>query len=311
MNDEPAFTRAMQANPADTTLRMVFADWLEEQGDPRAELIRLMHTLTQTVDVPNRKKVEGRLRRLLAAGVKPVGPFWTNSIGMKFAWIPAGMFLMGSPKTEKGRSEGETQHWVTLTKGLYLGVHPVTQACWRVVMGSDPRHSQGDDLPVQQVSWDDCQEFLQKLSEQDGQSYRLPTEAEWEYACRAGTTTPFSFGKTITTDEVNYNGNFPYGEGEKSLNRGKTTPVGSFPANAFGLHDTHGNLWEWCKDWVAEYPAGDAVDPQGPPEGEIRVLRGGSFLNQAMDVRSAGRLKTVPTNRGTGVGFRAARTFSP
>src|SRR5277367_2034319 len=125
MNDEQAFLQAMQENPEDTALRLVFADWLEERGDPRGELLRLLHTLTQSVEVPDRSKLEDRLRSLLAAGVQPVGPFWTNSIGMKFAWIPAGTFLMGSPANEKERSEDETQHKVTLCKGYYLAVCPV------------------------------------------------------------------------------------------------------------------------------------------------------------------------------------------
>jgi uncharacterized protein (TIGR02996 family) len=311
MNDEPAFTRAMQLHPEDTTLRLIFADWLEEQGDPRAELLRLMHTLTQSVEVPNRKKLEDRLRSLLAAGVKPVGPFWTNTIGMKFAWVPAGTYWMGSPEAENDRYDDEAQHRVTLTKGIYVGVHAVTQACWQAIMGNNPSHHQGDDFPVEQVSWEDCQEFLGKLSKREGQAYRLPTEAEWEYACRAGTTTPFYFGETITTDEANYGGNHPYRDGEEGVYREETTPVGSFPANAFGLHDTHGNLWEWCRDWYAEYPQGEAVDPQGPPEGESRVLRGGSFVNRALNVRSAYRVGEVPSIRCNDVGFRAARTFSP
>jgi uncharacterized protein (TIGR02996 family) len=206
MNDEAAFKRAMQENPADTTLRMVFADWLEERGDPRAELIRLLHTLTQSVDVPDRNNLEDRLRSLVSSGVKPVGPFWTNSVGMKFAWVPKGTFLMGSPDKEQGRQKNETQHRVKLTKGFFLAVHPVAQSCWRAVMGSNPSVHQGDDLPVEQISWEDCQEFLGKLSESDGHAYRLPTECEWEQACRGGTTTPFYFGETITTEEANFNG---------------------------------------------------------------------------------------------------------
>jgi uncharacterized protein (TIGR02996 family) len=194
MNDEAAFTRAMQDNPADTTLRLIFADWLEEQGDSRGELIRLLHTLTQAVDVPDRNKLEDRMRSLVASGVKPVGPCWTNSIGMKFDWVPAGTFLMGSPTTEEGRNEDETLHTVTLTQGFYLAVHPVTQACWRKVMGNNPSLEEGDNLPVDSVSWDDCQDFLRALTERDGHAYRLPSEAEWEHACRAGTTTPFFFG---------------------------------------------------------------------------------------------------------------------
>src|SRR5271163_1929332 len=127
MNDESAFTQAMQENPEDTALRLVFADWLDERGDARGELIRLLHTLTQSVEVPDRSKLEDRLRSLVASGVQPAGPFWTNSIGMKFAWIPAGTFLMGSPKQEESRSWDESQHRVTLTRGFWLAIHLLTQ----------------------------------------------------------------------------------------------------------------------------------------------------------------------------------------
>src|SRR5262249_48891765 len=221
----------------DANLRLVFADWLEERGDQRGELIRLLHTLTQSIEVPDRKKLEERLWTLLASGAQPVGPFWANSIGMKFAWIRPGIFLMGSPKCEEWRPGDETLHQVTLTKGFYLAIHPVTQASWQEVMGNNPSHFQGADLPVEQVSWSDCQDFLRRLSERDGHAYRLPTEAEWEYSCRAGSTTPFYFGETITTDQANYWGTYPYGSGKKGEHRAKTTPVGSFPPNAFGLYD--------------------------------------------------------------------------
>ena len=134
---------------------------------------------------------------------------FTNSIGMKFVWIPPGTFMMGSPKEEKRTaSYDETQHKVTLTKGFYMGVYPVTQEQWQAVMGNNPSHFKGEkNLPVEMVSWDDCQEFIKKLREKDKKPYRLPTEAEWEYACRAGTTTPFHFGETISTDQANYDGN--------------------------------------------------------------------------------------------------------
>ena len=310
MNDEQDFLQAMQENPEDTSLRLVFADWLEERSDPRGELIRLLHTLTQSVEVVDRDKLEERLRGLLASGVQPVGPFWTNSIGMKFAWIPAGTFLMGSPADEDDTYPDESQQKVTLSKGFYLASHTVTQACWREVMGNNPSHFKGNDLPVEEVSWDECQQFLQTLSERDGHAYRLPTEAEWEFACRGATTTPFSFGETISTDQANYNGDYPYGDAEKGLNREKTTPVGSFPSNAWGLHDMHGNVWEWCQDWYGDYSQGEVVDPQGPQEGESRVLRGGSFDNGARFVLSAYRTWYVPTNRAYDVGFRAARTFT-
>jgi len=162
MHDEQAFLHSMQENPQDSALRLAFADWLEERGDARGELIRLLHTLTQTVEVPDRSKLEDRLRSLLASGVQPVGPFWTNSIGMKFAWIPAGTFLMGSPVSEEKRHEEEIQHKVTLAQGFYLAIHLVTNSYWREVTGNDPIGYQGNDLPVQYVSWNDCQEFPAK-----------------------------------------------------------------------------------------------------------------------------------------------------
>jgi len=303
MHDEVAFLQALQEHPDEDKLRLVFADWLEECGDPRAELLRLLHTLTQAVVIPERSKLEDRLRSLLAAGVQPVGPFITNSLGMKLAWIPAGTFLMGSPVNEEGRNEGEIQHKVTLSKGFYLAIHPVNQTCWHAVMGNNPSMFMGDDLPVETVSWEDCQEFLGKLSNREGHGYRLPTEAEWEYACRAGTTTPFYFGDTSSPDQVNYNVN-------DVAKAGKTTPVGSYPLNAWGLHDMHGNVWELCADWLGAYPPGDVVDPLGAQSGKRLVSRGGSFNSSASNVRSAYRGRHVPTDRSPLVGFRPARTFA-
>jgi sulfatase modifying factor 1 len=310
MNDEAAFLQAMQKHPKDNALRLVFADWLEEHGDPRGELVRLLHTLTQSVKVPGRKKLEDRLRSLLAAGVQPVGPFWTNSIGMKFAWIPAGTFLMGSPENEEGRDKKERQHQVTLTKGFFLAIHTVSQAALEDFRVGSRSRNKSKKRPVTEVAWEqDCQFFLQELSKADGHAYRLPTEAEWEYACRAGTTTPFHFGETISTEQANYNGNYPYGKGTKGPHRGKTTPAGSFPPNAFGLYDMHGNVWEWCADWFGNYPKGDVIDPQGPADGDERVMRGGSFNDQAKHLRSANRVGNIPTFLYDIDGFRAARTF--
>jgi formylglycine-generating enzyme required for sulfatase activity len=231
--------------------------------------------------------------------------YFTNSLGMKFAWIPPGSFVMGSPKEEAGRVENETQHKVTLTKGFYMGVYTVTQEEWQAVMGNNPSLIKGEkNLPVEQVSWDDCQEFIKKLREKDKKPYRLPTEAEWEYACRAGTKTPFCFGDTISTDQANYNGNQIYGTGKKGVYRQKTTPVGSFPANAWGLYDTHGNLWEWCQDWRGDYPQNDVVDPQGPDAGQYRVLRGGSWNLSPVLCRSANRGGVGPGSRYGLIGFR-------
>src|SRR5262245_35031525 len=276
MQDEAALLQAMQENPEDTSLRLVFADWLEERGDPRGELIRLLHTLTQSIEVPDRSKLEARLRSLVSTAVQPVGPFFTNSLGMKFAWIPAGTFLMGSPESEEGHGEDETQHQVTLSKGFYLAIHPVTQATWQKVSDSSPASEDGflgHDLPAETDSenavWEHCLDFLRKLSKRDGHAYRLPTEAEWEYACRAGTTTPFYFGETISTNQANHDCLYPTGKGERA--DAKPTPVGSFPPNAFGLYDMHGNVWERCQDYYGAYPKKAVVDPRGPKNsGQIR-----------------------------------------
>ena len=236
----------------------------------------------------------------------PPNPF-TNSIGMKFVWITPGSFMMGSPKEEKERqADGtdETQHKVTLTKGFYMGVYAVTQEQWQEVMDKNPSEFKGENCPVEMVSWEDCQEFIKKLREKDKEAYRLPTEAEWEYACRAGTTTPFHFGETISTDQANFNGEIVYGKGKKGFCRKKTTPVDTFPANAWGLHDMHGNVFQWCQDWYSEYPENDVVDPQGPKKGEVRVLRGGSWDIHPDICRSACRSRNEPGHRFNALGFR-------
>ncbi len=242
----------------------------------------------------------------------PTKPAVTNRIDMKFVWIPPGNFLMGSPKVEKERNDDETQHKVTLTKGFYMGVHLVTQEQWQVVMGKNPSRFKGEkNLPVDNVSWNDCQEFIKKLRDKDKKPYRLPSEAEWEYACRAGTTTPFYFGETISTDQANYDGNSVYGNGKKGIRRGKTTPVGGFPANAWGLHDMHGNLWQWCQDWYEKYPQEDVVDPKGPAAGNLALIavtqRGGSWGHAPHFCRSANRIgdgNNVPGFSNAGCGFR-------
>jgi formylglycine-generating enzyme required for sulfatase activity len=242
------------------------------------------------------------------AAAVSANPF-VNSLGMKFVWIPPGSFTMGSPKEEsRGQSAGfdETQHKVTLTKGFYMGVYTVTQEEWKAVMGNNPSTFKGQkNLPVEGVSWEDCQEYTKKLRGKDKKLYRLPTEAEWEFCCRAGTTTPFHFGETISTDQANYIGNFVYGDGKKGVNREKTTPVGSFPANAWGLHDMHGNVWQWCQDRYGDYPQNDVVDPTGPEKSQFHVLRGGSFTDVPGWCRSAVRVRNEPGIRSGNIGLRA------
>jgi len=230
-------------------------------------------------------------------------------VRMDFVWIPAGTFRMGSPASEKDRRDNEGPvHEVQITKGFWLGKYEVTQEQWQGVMGSNPSGFNGNSrLPVEQVSWNDIQGFIGKLR---GPGYRLPTEAEWEYACRAGTTTPFNTGNCLSTSQANYNGNYPYSGCSKGEYRQKTTPVGSFAANAWGLHDMHGNVWEWCSDWYGEnyYASSPGVDPRGPSSGTARVLRGGSWDYYARYCRSAFRIRGTPDSRFSLIGFRLTRT---
>lgn len=214
-------------------------------------------------------------------------------------WIEPGLFMMGSPSGESGRDSDENpQHRVTITKGFWLGQTEVTQGQWQAVMGNNPSGFTGnDDHPVERVSWNDAKSFCKRLSEQTGSHVRLPSEAEWEFACRAGTTTPFNTGNTISTAQANYNGNYTYGSGGKGVNRAKTMPVGSFSANAWGLYDMHGNVYEWCEDWYGDYPSGTAVDPTGPQTGLYRVLRGGSWDYGPKGCRSANRNWNTPDTR--------------
>ena len=223
-----------------------------------------------------------------------------------FRWCEPGTFLMGSPEDEPERRDNETQHPVTLTRGFWIAETPVTQALWEIFMGDNPSHFKGAELPVENVSWDEAQGFINKLNGMKPElQLCLPTEAQWEYACRAGTTTPFSFGENITTDQVNYSGNYPYNNGKKGENRNQTVEVKSLPPNAWGLYQMHGNVWEWCQDWYeTQYPTQPITDPQGAASGTARVLRGGSWLSNGRASRSANRLHNDPAHRNDSVGFR-------
>ena len=221
-----------------------------------------------------------------------------KDVKLEMVLVPAGKFKMGSPESEKGHSKAETQHEVTLTKPFCMGKYEVTQEQWTAVMGNNPSSTKGAKLPVTDVSWEDCQEFIKKLNANTKGGYRLPTEAEWEYACRAGTTTAYSFGDNITPKEANYSDSKIF----------KPVAVGSYQPNAFGLYDMHGNVWEWCEDWYGDYPTGAVIDPKGPAMGEDRVLRGGSFVSDVLMARSSLRALNTPTIRYVIYGFRLART---
>ena len=189
-------------------------------------------------------------------------------------------------------------HKVTITKGFYFGISTVTQEQWEAIIGVNPSTNKGTKLPFRNVSWEDCQEFIKKLNEKTQGGYRLPTEAEWEYACRAGTTTAYSFGDEITPQDANY----------RDSKTGKPVAVGSYKPNAFGLYDMHGNVREWCKDWYGNYSGGTETDPKGPTTGRCPVLRGGSFFDTGLIARSSARSFGRPSDRNSFYGFRLART---
>jgi formylglycine-generating enzyme required for sulfatase activity len=247
-------------------------------------------------------------------------------VKLEMVYISGGTFYMGAPKTEENSKDYERpQHYVTV-KPFYMGKYTITQEQWEKVVFScspvardlhlHPSCFEGAKLPVEQVSWDDAVEFCARLSQKTGQKYRLPSEAEWEYACRAGSAKPFAFGDTITTDMVNYNGNYTYGNAPKGEYRERTTPVGTFPPNAFGLHDMHGNVWEWCADtWYDSY---DGAPNDGTPrindntfrllhnDNPFRLLRGGSWYYCPDYCRFAYRSYFYPGYDNNDVGFRVA-----
>ena len=245
------------------------------------------------------------------------GQGWTvPGLDLAMVWIPPGEFVMGSPLGEDGRDADETQHRVTLTKGFWLGKYEVTQGEWEKVMGRNPgnRRVVGRDLPADYMSWSDAIDFCRKLTEGEsrggripaGYEYTLPTEAQWEYACRANTQGAFVDGNSLSSRKANFDGNFPYGKAEKGAFLGRTIKVGSYNPNTWGLFDMHGNVWEWCLDRYGAYPEGDTTDPVGPASGTNRVVRGGSWFDNARYCRSSVRVKSNHSNRREIVGFRLA-----
>ncbi|GHT86643.1 hypothetical protein FACS1894137_12510 [Spirochaetia bacterium] len=263
------------------------------------------------------------------------------SIPDDFISIQGGTFIMGSPSSEVDRCDDEAQHRVTV-RGFYMGRYEITQKEYEEVMGCNPSEFMGAILPVENVSWYDAVEYCNKRSKKEGlhpvytidksrfdpknyspaefdtiwwlvtvnqnaNGYRLPTEAEWEYACRAGSAGPFSTGNNIITSQANYDGTNPYKNNAKGVYRKKTTTVGSFASNPWGLYDMHGNVWEWCWDWYGKYNTGTQTDPRGAASGFYRVLRGGGWNSHADNLRSAFRNFESASGKYTNCGFRIAR----
>ncbi len=237
-----------------------------------------------------------------------------NGVKMTFVLIPPGNFRMGSPEIEDGRDKDELLHEVTLSEPFYLGKHPVTQEQYQTLIGKNPSEFKGALFPVETVSWEDARDFAETLTKKraDRQLYRLPTEAEWEYSCRGGRGSSKAFGigdgRTLSSREANFHGSYPYGDAEKRAYLNSTCNVGSYCANAFGLYDMHGNVWQWCADRYGPYFAREVTNPAGPPEGSFRVLRGGSWSNHGVSCRAAHRFRFDPSSRNYGLGFRLARS---
>ncbi|MBI3401143.1 MAG: formylglycine-generating enzyme family protein [Acidobacteria bacterium] len=257
----------------------------------------------------------GRFRRFaVSAGEDihtPAPTFVDTASSLTFVELPAGRFTMGSASGEAGRNADETLHDVEVTRPFLLGQFEVTQQEWRAVMGASPsQNGNCARCPVENVSFFDVQQFLAKLNANPSATlrYRLPTEAQWEYACRARTTGPFSTGENLTTAEANYNGKFPYASFPAGESRGKTVPVGSFALSPWGLADMHGNVWEWTADWYGPYSESAAVniDATGSVSGDTRVIRGGSFMFDANSARCALRYTHAPQDKGPSLGFRVA-----
>jgi formylglycine-generating enzyme required for sulfatase activity len=279
------------------------------------EVLNASPALERTMSFSSRSFVVRRVRRTTQGFVEPLLEVG-DALPLQMVLVPGGTFLMGSPEDEPEREEGEGPQHKATVRSFFMGRYPITQAQWRAVaalpqvkqeLAPDPSKFKGDNRPVERVSWFDAEEFCLRLAQYTDRTYRLPTEAEWEYACRAGTTTPFYFGKTLTTELANYDGS-SYAGGPEGKSPGETTPVNHFDiANAFGLSDMHGNVDEWCQDHWYENYVGAPTDGSAWIEGgdsEVRVLRGGSWIDGPRSCRSAYRDNFTPVNRNYDIGFR-------
>jgi uncharacterized protein (TIGR02996 family) len=305
--------QALHHAPGDDVAWLALADALEESDDPRAEMTRLTTYLRRHLRGQERKRQEARLQELLAGGMRPCVPTLKVSHGIELTLIPPGVFLMGAKRREEQSEARERpRHEVEITRAFYLSTKLITQAQYRAVTRTNPStfrpnprshydvpYKSTDDFPVDSVTDTDALAFCEALSarpaeKKAGRVYRLPTEAEWEYACRAGTQTVFAFGDTLHSSQANFDGNYAYpdiDEAEPTYYH-RTCPVGQYGPNGFRLYDVHGQLWEWCSDrFQAKYYAtSPRQDPPGPSRGRRdRVLRGGSWIDAGWNCRSATR----------------------
>jgi uncharacterized protein (TIGR02996 family) len=300
---------ALAADPGDEAAWLALADSLEEQGlEQEAELTRLREWLRRApLRAPHRTRTERRVQQLLAEGVRPVMPSYVlplaRGIELTFVLIPPGRFWMGSPGGESGRYENESpRHQVDLTRPFWLATTPITQRQWKAIMRLPGSQHRGADRPVTRMSWYECLDVCRQLTERASRPLRLPTEAEWEYACRAGTTTPFYSGADEdSANKVGWHKNTP---SERTQQTGRKQP------NAWGLCDMHGNVWEWCLDGKRRYQSESIVDPVCELEEDTaRVLRGGSCDNAFPDARAACRGWANHAERAGHWGCRLAIAF--
>lgn len=300
------------------------------QPEPKELILRFQNSLNKqgTFSIPagiQQKTSAGPIPKTQAIDLG-------NGLTLDLILIPAGSFLMGSPTSEKNRFINESLHKVTISRPFYMGTIPVTQEQWEAIMENNPSYSKNPKLPVTDVSWNDCQLFINKLNTFTPGGFRLPTEAEWEYSCRAGTTSATFYGETLSSDDANIRSLISFkplpGQNPKpannfsktdinkfsdGINYSRTQPIlktpGSYPPNSFGLYDMHGSIWEWCNDWYGSYSKGSIVDPTGPKKGQKRICRGGSYIDEEQCLRSAFRGMDSPINSNRLLGFRLAKTI--
>jgi uncharacterized protein (TIGR02996 family) len=336
MTDEFLLLEALRRDPGDAVAWLALADWLEESGQPRrAELSRLTrHARALAPDCTDRPVVEAAIVAMLAEGVAPCFPQITNSMGMRFVMVPSGVAWMGSsPADANHQNDEQPRHPIEYPEPFWISVYPVTQEQYAQVCDANPSTFSAEGksatrvkgldtsrFPVDSVSWNDSTAFCKKLSKRPQEKkashkYRLPTEAEWEYACRAcgAITTTFLTGNALTSDVANFNGTRPYAPAPEGPNLERTTEVGRYPPNALGLYDLTGNVWEWVQDWFspAGYSAHRRVNPVGPARGRSRVLRGGSWSSYGWGCRIAYRNCIGPGAGNNNFGFRPVLELRP